>query len=158
MPGPKTSDYFAELYVAGRFADAGWNVYFPHRDQGFDFVISKVIGVDTVLRPVQVKGKYPWKEKNDKTNFGYIGKLTALHPNMILAIPFFSPKSNDMPVCTAYLPSSLLKKHPRGYRCEPAQFKAGEPKPRPHFAKFFGKEGLVLLESKSWDQLGIGID
>ena len=59
MPGPKTSDYFAELYVAGRFADAGWNVYFPHRDQGFDFVISKVIGVDTVLRPVQVKGKYP---------------------------------------------------------------------------------------------------
>ena len=59
MPGPKPSDYFAELYVAGRFADAGWNVYFPHRDQGFDFVISKVIGVDTVLRPVQVKGKYP---------------------------------------------------------------------------------------------------
>ena len=22
------SDYFAELYVAGRFADAGWNVFF----------------------------------------------------------------------------------------------------------------------------------
>ncbi len=27
----KVSDYFAELYVAGRFADAGWNMYLPHR-------------------------------------------------------------------------------------------------------------------------------
>ena len=46
------SDYFAELYVAGRFADAGWNVYFPHRDQGFDFIISKNIGNDgQFLRP-----------------------------------------------------------------------------------------------------------
>jgi len=26
-------DYFAELFVAGRFAEAGWNVYFPHRDE-----------------------------------------------------------------------------------------------------------------------------
>lgn len=38
------SDYFAELYVAGGFADAGWNVYFPHRDQGFDFIVSKSNG------------------------------------------------------------------------------------------------------------------
>jgi hypothetical protein len=30
----KISDYFAELFVAGLLADAGWNVYFPHRDQG----------------------------------------------------------------------------------------------------------------------------
>lgn len=36
----EVSDYFAELYVAGRLADAGWNVYFPHRDKGFDFIIS----------------------------------------------------------------------------------------------------------------------
>ena len=38
----KVSDYFAELHVAGRLADAGWDIYFPHRDKGFDFVISKV--------------------------------------------------------------------------------------------------------------------
>src|SRR5438128_405916 len=37
----RVSDFFAELYVAGRFVDAGWNVYFPRRDRGFDFIVSK---------------------------------------------------------------------------------------------------------------------
>jgi hypothetical protein len=158
VPGPKTSDYFAELYVAGRFAEAGWNIYFPHRDQGFDFVISKTIENKTVLRPVQVKGKYPWEEKGDKKTFGYIGKLTARHLDMILAIPFFSPKSNDMPACIAYLPPSLVRKHSRGYKSEPAQFKNGEPKPRAHYAKFFGNSGLALLELPNWNEFGVGIE
>src|SRR5216683_3941776 len=35
-------DYLVELYVAGVLADAGWNVYFPHRDEGFDFIIPTV--------------------------------------------------------------------------------------------------------------------
>src|SRR6185437_7512554 len=153
-PAPKTPDYFAELYVAGRFAEAGWNVYFPHRDQGFDFVVSKVVSGNMVLRPVQVKGKYPWEEKGDKSVFGYVGKLTALHPQMVLAIPFFSPKSNDKPVCTAYLPRALLKKHPRGFRCQPAIFRGGEPKARRDYAKFFGQDGLTLIESPGWDTLG----
>jgi hypothetical protein len=58
------SDYFAELYVAGKFADEGWNVYFPHRDKGFDFIVSKAnsSGIQ-MLRPVQVKGKYPTSPK-----------------------------------------------------------------------------------------------
>lgn len=30
------NDYSAELVVASTFAEAGWNIYFPHRDQGFD--------------------------------------------------------------------------------------------------------------------------
>lgn len=50
-------DYLAELYVAGVLADDGWNVYFPHRDEGFDFMISKYLGDRIVLRLVQVKGK-----------------------------------------------------------------------------------------------------
>lgn len=37
-------DYFAELHVAGNFGDAGWNVYFPRRDKGFDFIVTKEIG------------------------------------------------------------------------------------------------------------------
>jgi len=37
------SDYFAELYVAGKFADEGWNVYFPRCDKGFDFIVSKAL-------------------------------------------------------------------------------------------------------------------
>jgi len=43
----KVSDFFAELYVAGRFADAGWNVYFPRRDRGFDFIASRLTAAGT---------------------------------------------------------------------------------------------------------------
>ena len=84
-------DYFAELYVAGLLANAEWNVYFPHRDRGMDFVISKT-GADGVeiIRPVQVKGKYPSSDKGNKATYGYVGKLNQVHPDMILAIPFFA--------------------------------------------------------------------
>lgn len=59
------NDYFAELYVAGSMAKAGWNVYFPHRDKGFDFIISKLIGGKRwVVRPVQVKSKTPRNESH----------------------------------------------------------------------------------------------
>jgi hypothetical protein len=76
----KVSDYFAELYVAGRLADAGWNIYFPHRDEGFDFVISKIVDGVPVLRPVQVKGKYPSHGKGDKVVYGYVGRLSQKLP------------------------------------------------------------------------------
>jgi hypothetical protein len=96
----RVSDFFAELYVAGRFADAGWNVYFPHRDEGFDFIICKLIdGSTPSIKPVQVKGKYPTHEKGDKTVYGYVGKLTQTHRGMVLAIPYFSSRSPATPVC-----------------------------------------------------------
>jgi hypothetical protein len=63
-------DLFAELYVAGLFADAGWGVYFPKRDQGFDFIAVKNVDSVFVVRPVQVKGKYPQKFKKDKSLMG----------------------------------------------------------------------------------------
>ncbi len=127
----KVSDYFAELYVAGRFADAGWNVYFPHRDEGFDFITTKADGNGgQLVRPVQVKGKYPREEKGNKVVYGYVGKLTQLHPDMVLAIPYFAVQSPDTPTCVAYLPRPLIKRHARGYRCEPASFAAGKPRPR----------------------------
>jgi hypothetical protein len=49
-------DYFAEMYVAGLFTDAGWNVYFPHRDKGFDYVVMREVGDAVIVRPVQGKG------------------------------------------------------------------------------------------------------
>lgn len=55
---PKTRDYFAEMYVAGVLADAGWDIYFPRRDRGFDMIVSRSAGDSTIVRPVQVKGKY----------------------------------------------------------------------------------------------------
>lgn len=66
-------DYFAELYVAGLLANAMWNVYFPHRDKGMDFIISKT-GTDgkEIIRPVQVKGKYPSLDKGNKATYGEV--------------------------------------------------------------------------------------
>jgi len=155
MPASKTSDYFAELYVAGRLADAGWNVYFPHRDQGFDFIISKAVKGEQVIRPVQVKGKYPSGTKGDWPTYGYIGTLSQLHPEMVLAIPFFSSASNEMPAFTAYMPRSLIRKHSRGYRCQPATFKDGHPLKRRDYARFFGQSGIELIESPSWKILSV---
>src|SRR5437773_6751115 len=114
----RVTDYFADMYVAGRFADAGWNVYFPRRDQGFDFIATRSLPNEMqLLRPVQVKGKYPTLEKGNKSVYGYVGDLTQLHRDMVLAIPFFSAKSPEVPACIAYLPSTLLRKHVRGFRC-----------------------------------------
>ena len=58
-------DYFAEMYVAGILADHGWNIYFPRRDKGFDFIITKDLGERMLVRPVQVKGLYPTGAKTE---------------------------------------------------------------------------------------------
>ena len=148
----KVSDCFAELHVAGRLADAGWDIYFPHRDKGFDFVISKIVDSKPLLRPVQVKGKYPTPEKTDKAVYGYVGKLTQLHPEMVLAIPYFSASSPDSPVCIAFMPPSCVKGHARGFRCQPAAYRNGEPKPRHEYTKFFDEGGIKLMNSLAWNQ------
>jgi hypothetical protein len=109
-------DYFAELYVSGEMAKAGWNVYFPHRDRGMDFVISKT-GADgsEIIRPVQVKGKYPTTQKGDKAVYGYIGKLNQLHRDMVLAIPFFAANQPSLILFVAYMPFSKVN-HPPASR------------------------------------------
>jgi len=152
----KVSDFFAELYVAGRFADAGWNVYFPRRDRGFDFIVSRPSGATQLLRPVQVKGKYPTADKTDKSVYGYIGELTELHPDMVLAIPFFSANSSEVPTCVAYLPFGIVRRNRRGFRCEPAAFHGGRPIPRRDYAKFFDDSGLRLVEQPNWPTLRVG--
>jgi hypothetical protein len=158
MPVQKTSDYFAELYVAGRFAEAGWNVYFPHRDQGFDFIVVKPVGGSQVIRPVQVKGKYATQGKGDWPLYGYIGALSQLHADMVLAMPFFPHGPRDMPLCTAYLPRSVIRAVKRGFRCQPATFKNGKPLPRRDYRKFFDDKGLDLLMTPEWSRSGIGLE
>ena len=148
----KVSDYFAELYVAGRLADAGWDIYFPHRDKGFDFVISKVTNGSPILRPVQAKGKYPSAEKIDKAVYGYVGKLTQTHPEMVLAIPYFSVSSPDTPVYIAFMPWTTIRPHSRGFRCQPATHCDGKPKPRREYQKFFDEAGIARLESLMWNK------
>lgn len=147
----KVSDYFAELFVAGRFADEDWNVYFPHRDKGFDFIATKPDGAGgQIVRPVQVKGKYPTEGKGDKLVYGYVGRLTQLHPEMVLVIPFFSIASPETPTCVAYLPRYLLKVHPRGFRCQPASFAGGRALPRRDFTNYFDATGLSRVDSPGW--------
>ncbi len=155
MPAPETQrDYFAELYVAGIFGDAGWSVYFPKRDVGFDFIASKVILDVTLLRPVQVKGLYPTKNKTDKATYGYQGNLTAVHPDMVLVLPFFAAHERGAaPEQIAYMPFSQLRARERGgLRCVPAKFVAGRAVPRDSFEGYFGDEGLRALEQITWGQ------
>jgi hypothetical protein len=105
---------------------------------------------------VQVKGKYPTATKGDKAVYGYIGELSEWHPEMVLAIPFFSPTSREVPTCVAYVPASLIKKHSRGFKCEPARLASSLAKPRRDYAKFFGDEGLTLVERADWSSLTVG--
>jgi hypothetical protein len=138
-----TRDYFAEMYVAGLLADAGWDVYFPRRDRGFDMIVSRPCGSGTLIRPVQVKGKYASDEKTDKTVYGYVGEITAFHDDMIVAIPFFTSATVTAPAMIAWLPRSALRPTGRGWRCNPATFASGMPRPRPSYAHYFGPAGLL---------------
>lgn len=152
---PKTSDYFAEMYVAGRFAEAGWNVYFPHRDNGFDFIVSKSDEAGSqLIRPVQVKGKYPTEAKKDWPEYGYQGRLSQVHEDMVLAIPFFSGIGSEKPEFVAYMPRSEIKPHSKGYRCKPATFKGGKPVPRRDYRIYIGVQGLKLVENTNWREMG----
>jgi hypothetical protein len=143
----RTRDYFAEMYVAGILADAGWDIYFPRRDKGFDMIVSRPGSSTTIVRPVQVKGKYATDEKTDKPVYGYVGRFTAFHDDMILAMPFFTSATTSAPRMIAWLPRSQLKPCSRGWRCEPARFVRGTPEPRPDFAHFFDLPGLERFAS-----------
>lgn len=149
-------DYFAELYCAGIFGDAGWSVYFPKRDVGFDFIVTKDVDGHVVLRPVQVKGLYPTKTKGNRAGYGYRGKLSSVHPEMVLVLAYFSATERGMsPEHIAYLPFRELKKLSRGgYRCLPANFESGHAIPRREFKRYFGEPGLKAIESASWSTAG----
>lgn len=152
MPAPETRDYFAELYVAGIFGDAGWSVYFPKRDVGFDFIVSKQVKGEVLLRPVQVKGLYPTEDKGDKATYGYKGALSSVHPHMVLVLAFFAATERGVaPEQIAYMPYAEFKKPSRGgYRCVPARFEAGHSIRRKEFAGYFGAQGLAAVELSTW--------
>jgi hypothetical protein len=49
----QSRDYLAEMCVAGVLADNGWNVYFPHRDVGFDMIATFSHNSEILIRPIQ---------------------------------------------------------------------------------------------------------
>ena len=150
-PAPKTRDYFAEMYVAGLFADHGWNVYFPRRDEGFDFIVTKKSAVEAVIRPVQVKGLYPTESKKSRSVFGYQGKLSQIHEEMVLAIVFFGRGAKEKaPVHVAFMPRSEIRRRQRGgWRSVPASLTEKGPSPRKEFQQFFDAAGLERLEEQT---------
>ena len=151
MPAPATRDYFAELYVAALFGDAGWSVYFPKRDVGFDFIATKSVEGEVLLRPVQVKGLYPTAEKTDKATYGFKGELTAMHKSMVLALPFFHTSNPHAPEHIAFMPLDQCKQPSSGgARCVPTTFTGGHAMPRRESIKYFGSSGLLLVESTIW--------
>jgi hypothetical protein len=151
MPAPETRDYFAELYVAALFGDAGWSVYFPKRDVGFDFIATKPVAGNVLIRPVQVKGLYPTANKTDKAAYGYKGQLTATHESMVLVLPFFHSLNLHAPEHIAFIPLDQCKTPSSGgIRCVPATFKDGHAVPRRESARFYGAQGLSLIESVDW--------
>lgn len=145
-------DYFAEMYVAGLFADAGWNVYFPRRDKGFDYIVTREVEGGVVVRPVQVKGLYPTAAKGDKATYGYQGRLVLLHPDMVLVLPFFPPGATEgTPQHIAFMPRSRIKSRTRGgYRCVPCTLKEGIVTPRRDFARYFDAAGLAAVGQVGW--------
>lgn len=133
------------MYVAGLLADAGWDIYFPSRDKGFDMIVSRPVGQGAIVRPIQVKGKYATEDKTDKAVYGYVGKLTATHDDMILVIPYFTTADAVAPHLVAWVPFSVLKARARPYRFQPAKFVSGKPHMRRDYQKYFGEEGLRSL-------------
>jgi hypothetical protein len=152
MPATHQRDYFAELYVAGLMGDCGWSVYFPKRDVGFDFIATRNVHGVVLVRPIHVKGLYPTEAKKDKSGYGFVGRLTQLHDDMILALPFFSTdRVGPAPVCIAYMPRSAIRVQRRkGYKCMPARFASGRPEPRATFRKYFDIEGLKASAHVGW--------
>jgi len=136
------------MYVAGVMADAGWDIYFPHRDRGFDMIVSREGDFGTIVRPIQVKGKYASDEKTDKARYGFVGPLTRFHDDMILAIPFFTSADKAAPSMIAWMPRGEIRPRGDGWRCEPAAFRAGAPTKRPQFAPFFDDAGLVRMNAE----------
>lgn len=144
----RSRDHLAELWVAGKLVDAGWNVYFPHRDKGFDLIATYTNDGQIRIRPIQVKGKYPKEGTGNRQAYGYRAGLSAIHEDMVLAIPMFVNYDDPVPLHVAWMPRERIVRQENGrWRCEPAKFRDGVPVPREEFAHFFDQEGIELLKT-----------
>lgn len=139
---------------------AGWNIYSPHRDIGFDFIATKTVAGRVLIRPVQVKGHYPRVMRDVAT----LGKgsmdLNQTHDEMVLAMPFFVPEDGVKKLVTvAYLPWSQMVERPdKAHRSSPARIVGGKIGPRPYYEKFFDGPGLKMMERADWRDTPSGLE
>ena len=110
-------------------ADAGWDVYFTHRDQGFDLVTTLTTSEGTIVRPVQGEGQIFDEGQTEK------GPVTAMlggrRPSTShVVIPLFAGMSDKAPNHIAWMPrSEILPMTKDRWRGEPARFNGGAPEP-----------------------------
>jgi hypothetical protein len=145
----------AEFLVLQQFVDRRWEIYFPYRDKGFDFVVSKRIGSQILWRPIQVKGIYPTVKKKDRRDIGLRGKLSRLDPHMVLAMPFFKPGNSRSPVFIAYIPLSKIRQNPkldRPHWCLAASHRSGSPRKKSQFEQHYDTQGLKEVENPAWGE------
>jgi hypothetical protein len=129
---------------------AGWDIYFPHRDFGFDFIAIKQQGKDILIRPVQVKGKYPDKDKENWKHYGFWDNLSAVHRDMVLVIVYFSVPERSIDFIV-YMPESEIDPQKDGrYKCEPAMFKEGQSILKDKYKEYADEWGLQRLDDPSW--------
>lgn len=145
-------DEFAELYTAGLFADAGWTVYFPRRDRGFDYIVTMQRGNEMLIRPVQVKGVYPEEQKKGGKPFGKTLTLTAFHPQMVLVMPFFeySPEKSESPTHVCFLPLQPSKRDDGKHIIRPALLTAGKITIRETYQRYCGQPGMDAVAATQW--------
>lgn len=114
---------------------------------------TKLVNNQIIIKPIQVKGLYPSKTKKDKRAYGYTGKLTQTHSDMILALVYFSPTEiknpYEAPIHIAWMTRENIKPVKKGFNCPPAQIKSGKIVPRRDFRKFFDEDGLKRVERLS---------
>lgn len=146
-------DYTAEFRVAADLAAAGWQIYFPSRDTGFDFLVMRDTANDVLIRPVQVTSKLPDVGTTDRKTYGTIRNLSRVHPDMVLAIAFYEhTEGGPRHHSTAYLPMSrVVHQTNKKYRCEPARIdEDGRIHHRRDFAGFFDDAGIWMLPRADW--------
>ncbi len=104
-----TREYFAEMYVAGLLADAGWNFYFPHGDKG------------------------------DRAGYGYSGQLSVLHPAMALILVFLFAGRGGRDSATQRIHAQRSDSAARTWhRCVRSNLQTGRVTPRRDFQASMG--------------------
>jgi hypothetical protein len=96
-----------------------------------------------------VKGKFPESTTAVRKKYGYRGKLTATHPDMVLVIPLFSSLERlAHPDCVAYMPYNQIGKAKEGtFWCGPAKLEKGKVSAKRSFQRYFDEQGLKAMES-----------
>jgi hypothetical protein len=159
---PRLSGLAAELIVAAQLVDHGWNIYSPHVDEGFDFIAVKPLPEGNILmRPVQVRGRYPEVVRNRSVYGKRNSRLSQLHDEMVFALPYFKEKDGIYQLVTvAFLPKeqiNVVKKRTRNaekdeFYCTalPAKVREGTISARRDYEIFFDGPGIEAMYRADW--------